>query len=174
MRKLARQQRLRDSELAAWRRFLVAHARISRRLEADLLEHHGLALSDYDVLVQLSQAPERRLRNVELARAVLLTRSGITRVVQRLERHGLVERVSCPTDRRGSLIRLTEGGYGKLREAAGTHLRGVRELFVEPLGRRELETLSSLLERLSSDADRQRVAATDPSERAVRATALRA
>jgi DNA-binding MarR family transcriptional regulator len=100
------------------------------------------------VLVQLAHAPGRRLRPVELARAVVLTRSGITRLVQGLERAGLVERVECPEDARGFLVGLTTGGLELVRRARATHLEGVAELFANRYSDAELETLSGLLERL--------------------------
>jgi DNA-binding MarR family transcriptional regulator len=100
------------------------------------------------VLIQLSLAPGRSLRPVELARAVLLTRSGITRLVQGLERAGYVERVACLEDARGFLVGLTPAGLGLIRSARETHLEGVAELFGDRYSDEELETLSGLLERL--------------------------
>ena len=96
----------------------------------------------------MSQAPGRRLRPVEIARAVLLTRSGITRLVQGLERAGLVERVDCPADARGFLVALTPAGLELVRSARETHLEGVAELFSDRYTDEELETLADLLERL--------------------------
>ena len=100
------------------------------------------------MLLQVSQAPGRRLRPVEIARAVLLTRSGITRLVQGLERAGLVERVDCPDDARGFLVALTPAGLELVRRARETHLEGVAELFTDRYTDAELETLAELLERL--------------------------
>jgi DNA-binding MarR family transcriptional regulator len=100
------------------------------------------------VLVQLSLAPGRSLRPVELARAVLLTRSGITRLVQGLERAGYVARVECPEDARGFLVSLTPAGVELMRSARATHLEGVAELFSDRFSDAELDTLSGLLERL--------------------------
>ena len=100
------------------------------------------------MLLQVSQAPGRRLRPVEIARAVLLTRSGITRLVQGLERAGLVERVDCPDDARGFLVALTPAGLELVRSARETHLEGVAELFSDRYTDEELETLARLLERL--------------------------
>jgi DNA-binding MarR family transcriptional regulator len=139
---------LEGQRLATWTRFLKAHSAISRRLERDLATGHGLTLSDYDVLVQLSLAPERQLRPVEIARAVLLTRSGITRLVQGLERAGYVERVDCPDDARGFLVGLTEPGIELVRRARASHLDRVAELFTDRYTAEELETFSELLERL--------------------------
>jgi DNA-binding MarR family transcriptional regulator len=133
---------------AVWERFLEAHSAITRQLERDLAGEHALTLSDYDVLVQLKAAPRRGLRPVEIAQAVLLTRSGTTRLVTGLEHEGLVERVDCPEDRRGSYVRLTAAGRDRLRRASRTHLDRVAELFTDRLDRRQLETLKDVLELL--------------------------
>jgi DNA-binding MarR family transcriptional regulator len=142
---------LSPAQLEAWTRFLRAHSSITRELEAQLASGHELTLSDYDVLVQLAQAPGRRLRPVELARAVLLTRSGVTRLVHGLERAGLVERIAAPEDLRGSLVHLTPEGRDVLRRASRTHLQGVRERFADRFDAAELATLSDLLGRLLDD-----------------------
>ena len=141
---------LEGERLATWTRFLKAHSAITRRLERDLAGGHRLTLSDYDVLLQLSHAPGHRLRPVELARAVLLTRSGISRLVQGLERAGLVERIDCPGDARGFLVGLTPAGLALVRRARATHLEGVAELFADRYSDEELQSLSRLLERLPS------------------------
>jgi DNA-binding MarR family transcriptional regulator len=140
---------LSESQLDAWTRFLRAHASVTRALEPELANEHGLTLSDYDVLVQLAQAPGRRLRPVELARAVLLTRSGVTRLVHGLERAGLIERVPSPDDGRGRLVQLTAEGRDVLRRASRTHLAGVRERFADRFDEDELRTLADLLGRLA-------------------------
>jgi DNA-binding MarR family transcriptional regulator len=140
--------RLGDEELDAWRRFLRAHAAITRQLDADLIASHDLTLRDYEVLLHLAQAPHRRLRMSDLADRVLLTRSGVTRLVDGLVRAGWVERVSCPSDARGSFAAVTDAGYERLRQASLTHLGGVRSLFVDRFARAELATLSGLLAAL--------------------------
>jgi DNA-binding MarR family transcriptional regulator len=142
---------LSEHQLDAWTHFLRAHASVTRALEPQLANEHGLTLSDYDVLAQLAQAPGRRLRPVELSRAVLLTRSGVTRLVGGLERAGLVERVPSPDDGRGSLVQLTAAGRDELRRASRTHLAGVRERFAERFDEAELRTLTDLLGRLLDD-----------------------
>jgi DNA-binding MarR family transcriptional regulator len=114
---------------------------------------HGLTLSDYDVLVQLARAPEQKLRNIELANAVVLTRSGVTRLVDGLEKDGLVRRASCPSDKRGTLVQITDEGLARLRTAASTHLAGVRELFVERLGQEGREQMDALLSSLPAGAE---------------------
>jgi DNA-binding MarR family transcriptional regulator len=135
-------------ELHAWRAFLRAHAQITRALEADLLAEHQLSLPEYDVLVSLVEAPDRQLRMTDLATRVLISRSGLTRLVDRMERGGLVERVSCPSDARGTFAALTEEGYRRLRDSAGTHLRGVRDYVTGQLGDDELDLLYALMARI--------------------------
>ena len=142
-----------ESEVRTWVRFLATHSALTRELEAQMMGAHGLTLSDYDVLVQLARAPEHRLRNIELAKAVVLTRSGVTRLVDGLETDGLVTRTSCPSDKRGTLVELTEEGLRRLREAAGTHLDGVKELFIEKLGPKGREQMDALLRQLPGGAE---------------------
>jgi DNA-binding MarR family transcriptional regulator len=135
-------------QLAAWRLFLRAQAHLSRVLEAELLAEHGLPLASYDVLVQLAEAPGRRLRMTELADRVLLSRSGLTRLVDRLEKDGLVERQACPGDARGTHAVLTEAGLTRLRSASPTHLRGISEHVTEVLSPDELDQLGRLMTKL--------------------------
>jgi DNA-binding MarR family transcriptional regulator len=139
---------LTTAENGAWRTFLRAHATVTRRLEAELVAEHELPLASYDVLVQLSEAPSRALRMTELAERVLLSRSGLTRLVDRLERDGLVSRQACPNDARGTLAVLTDAGLERLRKAWPTHLRGVSEHVTSKLSPSELATLEQLLGRL--------------------------
>jgi len=134
-----------SEELTAWRLFLRSHAMVLRRLENDLIQEHQLPLASYDVLVQLVEAPEHRLRMTELADAVLLSRSGLTRLVDRLEREGLVERQACVEDARGLFAVLTDGGVMRLRQASPTHLRGVQDYAVGRLTGEELRELARLL-----------------------------
>src|SRR5689334_4863692 len=107
-----------DWRLAAWRSFLRTHSQLARRLEQQLQAHGKIALGSYDVLVQLAEAPGNRLRMSELAEAVLLSRSGLTRLVDRLQRDGLVQREPDPDDARGLYTVLTEQGRDALRDAA--------------------------------------------------------
>jgi DNA-binding MarR family transcriptional regulator len=143
--------RLTPTQLDAWRRFLRAHTVVIRRLEADLLAEHNLPLASYDVLVQLVEAPDRRLRMTDLAQRVLLSRSGLTRLVDRLEREGLVRREACESDARGLFAVLTDEGYARLRRATPTHLRGVSDYAVGRLGPDELDQLRAILGRLLED-----------------------
>jgi len=155
-----------ESAVRTWIRFLATHSAITRELEARLMGAHGLTLSDYDVLVQLARAPERKLRNIELAKAVVLTRSGVTRLVDGLERDGLVARASCPSDKRGTFVALTPEGARRLREAAGTHVDGVRELFVERLGQEGRAQMDVLLASLPGGAEcvKRRACLADPDD----------
>ena len=136
------------AELATWRTFLRAHATVTRRLEAELVAEHELPLASYDVLVQLSEAPDRRLRMTDLADRVLLSRSGLTRLADRLERDGLISRAACPSDARGTLAVLTDAGLARLREAWPTHLRGVAEHVTGRLTEDEVVQLGALLGKL--------------------------
>ena len=139
---------LSTTEMTAWRTFLRAHATVLRRLEAELVAEHDLPLASYDVLVQLSEAPGQRLRMTELADLVLLSRSGLTRLVDRLERDGLVERQACPQDARGTHAVLTAAGLARLRAAWPTHLRGVAEHVTGRLSPDEVGVLTALLGKL--------------------------
>lgn len=144
-------RQLTPTELGAWRSFLRAHSQVTRRLEAELLAEHDLPLPSYDVLLQLAEAPGRRLRMTELADRVLLSRSGLTRLVDRLEREGLVERAACPNDARGTHAVLTDTGFGRLRSAAPTHLRGVGEHVTGRLSADEVDLLQQLMAKLMTE-----------------------
>jgi DNA-binding MarR family transcriptional regulator len=135
------------TELRAWRAFLQTHARVTRRLETDLLARSGLPLAEYDVMFQLAIADGRRLRMNELADRVLLSRAGITRLVDRLVADGLVGRVKCASDARGYFAVLTPAGVARLEGAIPGHLAAVRKFFLSRYSPAELETLGELLER---------------------------
>lgn len=136
--------------MLAWRSFLRTHAGITRRLEAELMSEHDLPLASYDVLVQLAEVPQRRLRMTDLAEAVLLSRSGLTRLVDRLTRDGLVTRQPCEDDARGTYAVLTDAGLARLRRAAPVHLRGIEEHMTGRLDNGELAALTELLARLET------------------------
>jgi DNA-binding MarR family transcriptional regulator len=140
------------SRLGAWVSFLRSHAAITRQLNADLLNAHGLTLSDYEVMLRLSHAEHQMMRRVDLAESVLLTASGITRLLDGLERGGFVEKHSCSSDARVSYAKLTDTGRRKLNEAAETHLAGIEELFTTRYSESELDTLGELLTRLPQTA----------------------
>jgi DNA-binding MarR family transcriptional regulator len=137
-----------DNRLESWVFFLRAHAAVTRQLNADLLNAHGLTLSDYEVLLRLANAENGMMRRVDLAQSVLLTASGITRLLDGLERAGFVEKAACDSDARVSYAKLTADGRRKLAEAAETHLAGIEELFTGRYSEAELERLAELLSRL--------------------------
>ena len=136
--------------LEPWEHFLRAHASITRRLDADLVAEHGLTLSEYDVLVQLARAPDGQLRPTQLADKVLLTRSGITRLLGRLEGKKLVERHPCAEDGRVTYAAITAAGRAKRDKARETHLRGVAALFVDRIDADEARSLAGVFRRLAS------------------------
>jgi DNA-binding MarR family transcriptional regulator len=136
------------SRLDSWVSFLRAHSAITRQLNADLLAEHGLTLNDYEVLLMLHHSEEGMMRRVDLAEQVVLTASGITRLLDGLERAGLVEKASSSSDARVSYAKLTRAGREKLRAAAVTHLSGVDDLFTSRFSLSELESLADLLGRL--------------------------
>lgn len=145
----------RDPRLGPWRAFVRAHARVSRRLDEDLRTEHGLSLQEYVSLLILAEAPGRRLRMGRLAEALTLSKSGATRLIDRLVDDGLVERLSCSSDARGAEARLTDGGLDRLRTAAPTHLRGIAEYFlatISPDDLPEIERVMSDVARCASEA----------------------
>jgi len=124
---------LRTEELRAWRGMLQVHAAVTRALDAELRAEHGLALSSYEVLMLLGEADQERLRMADIANRVLVSRSGLTRLIDRLVEAGLVERCACADDGRGAFAQLTAAGREKLRAARRTHLAGVHERFLDRL-----------------------------------------
>jgi DNA-binding MarR family transcriptional regulator len=140
--------RLDTRELRAWRGLLRTHAQLSKALDAQLDAAHGLQLTSYEVLVYLSDAEGGRMRMNDLAASVLLSRSGLTRLVDRLEREGYLERCSCAHDARGAFAVITQAGREKLEAARETHLAGVRELFLSRFTPEELDVLGDAWERV--------------------------
>ena len=126
-----------------------AHASVTRRLSAQLMADHGLTINDYEVLLRLARAPDRQLRRVDLAEEVLLTASGITRLLDGLERSGYVSRATCSTDRRVVYAVLTEAGLAKLREASRSHVAQIDDLFADHFEEGDLTRVGDLLERLT-------------------------
>lgn len=143
-----RSARLTDTEYAAWTGLLRAHSRVTRLLDQELQAERGLSLAQYDVLLQLAQSPDRRIRMTDLAERVLLSRSGLTRLVDRLEAAGLVARHACPSDARGTFAVLTEAGLDRLRDASKTHLRGVREHVTSRLSTAQQKALADATAQL--------------------------
>jgi DNA-binding MarR family transcriptional regulator len=132
--------------------FLRAHAAVVRELSSELEAEHGLTINDYEVLLHLARAQERRMRRVDLAEQVLLTPSGITRLLEGLERLGYVDRAACTEDARVKYALLTDEGLAKLRAAGRTHVAGIERLFLERFDEHERAQLSDFLRRIG-DAD---------------------
>jgi DNA-binding MarR family transcriptional regulator len=141
-----------ERELRAWRGMLRAHAALTKALDADLEAAHGLPLSSYEVLMYLNDADGRKMRMRDLAASVILSRSGLTRLADRLEREGLIRRESCSDDARGAYAVLTPAGAQKLALARSTHLSGVRSLFLQHFSEPELDALGDLWERVMPGA----------------------
>ena len=148
----SRKRRLSEDELATWRAFIRAHANVTRLLERELEGAGGLTLSELDVLITLESAAGQALRLTDLAERVLLTKSGITRLVDRLEEMGLVERRPCPVDRRGQNAVLTPKGREAHRRTIGVHLRSVATAFSDHVAGSERGPLRAALERISEHA----------------------
>jgi DNA-binding MarR family transcriptional regulator len=136
-------------QIAAWRTFLDAHARTIDVLTRELRDAKSLHLTWYDVLVQLSEAPNGQLRMQDLSDAIVLSKSGLTRLIDRMEREGLVCRSACAADKRGTFAEITAEGRALLSAAAPTHLSGVAEHFVSLFNDDELQTLRELLSRVA-------------------------
>ncbi len=127
---------------------LRGHAALTRALNAELVADHGLTLNDYEVLLRLSRAPERKMRRVDLAEQVLLTASGITRLLDGLQASGYVDKAACSSDARVTYAVLTDAGHEKLRSAADLHVAGIHAKFAERYSDDEMATLAELLSRL--------------------------
>src|SRR3954464_134880 len=136
--------RLDARELRAWRGLLKAHSSLVKRLDAELEAQHGLPLTSYEGLLRLSDADRCRMRMHDIATSVWLSRSGLTRLIDRLERDGLVARTTCSHDARGAFAVLTDAGRQKLAEARTTQMAGVRELFLSRFSEEELATFSEM------------------------------
>ncbi len=139
-------------EVLAFVSFLRAHAAVTRQLDRELVAEHGLTINDYEVLLSLARAPDRMLRRVDLAQQVLLTPSGITRLLDGLQRSGYVEKAACDSDARVVYAKLTYGGLKKLAQATESHVASIGAIFCQQLSDDELETLRDLLTRLEPAA----------------------
>lgn len=133
-------QWLTEDQQRVWRTYLLGVARLTDELDADL-RRSGLDLPEYEILVVLEESPDRRLRMSELAEAVHQSRSRLTHTIARMEKTGLVERETCPTDRRGVWAQLTETGYEMLRQTAPSHVKAVRRFFVDAVDPDDYEAL---------------------------------
>jgi DNA-binding MarR family transcriptional regulator len=141
-----------SSAVRAFVALVRSHAAVTRRLSVQLTNDHGLSINDYEVLLRLSRAPDRRMRRVDLAGEVLLTPSGVTRLLDGLESAGFVARGTCDSDRRVVYAVLTDAGLAKLREASTTHVAQVEDLFGTQLDEQELTTIADLVARLGDAA----------------------
>lgn len=144
-----RHTELNETELRAWQALLHTHHQVTRKLDAELRAEHGLSMLAYDVLLRLARSPDRRLRMTELAERVLMSPSGLTRVVDRLVADGVVRRGRSQDDARVMLVQLTDQGRQLLRRAARTHLRGIREHFTGRLDQDRLGDVADALEAVA-------------------------
>ncbi|HUQ44423.1 MAG TPA: MarR family winged helix-turn-helix transcriptional regulator [Candidatus Limnocylindria bacterium] len=142
----------RDARLAPWRAFVRAQAQVSRRLDEDLRTEHGLSLQEYVALLFLAEAPDRRMRMGRLADSLSLSKSGATRLIDRLVADGFVARVTCSSDLRGAEAALTETGVNRLRTAAPTHLRGIADYFLSAIDSSELEVVERTMQGVADRA----------------------
>ena len=146
---IPRKRRLSAAEIAAWEAFLLAYSATTHALEREADARLGLPLSEHFLLVQLARGPETGMRPTDLAARSLLTKSGLTRAVERLAGQGLVERRPCPTDGRVSYVALTAKGRHVVRRAAPSHVRAIAKHFADPLTGHELEVLTGAFERIA-------------------------
>jgi len=140
---------LSQQEQDIWRVMVAVHTRLVARMDAELISRHGISLRDYEVLVQLSEADEAKLRMAELAERLFVSPSGLTRRLDGLVRSGYVKRQVCLSDRRGMLAVLSTSGWEIMRQAAPTHLASVRRYVFDPLEGRQLYQLSETLRAMS-------------------------
>ena len=145
-------RRLSEDEIRAWEAFLRAYAATSHVLEREAETRGGLPLGDHFLLVQIARGPETGVRPTDLAARALLTKSGITRAIDRLAAAGLVERRTCPSDKRGFHVVLTQRGRHLLRRAAPSHIRAIAKHFAEPLTPQELSVVTAAMERIAATA----------------------
>ena len=146
-----------DPRIEPWRAFLQAHARLTRRLDEELRAEHDLSLAEYDALLTIADAPDRRIRMRQLADRVILSKSGVTRLIDRLVLDGLVQRDACLSDARGAEAVLTTAGLDRLRRASRPHLRGIDEHFRSAIDEADLSVIQrsmrAVSERAGVDAD---------------------
>ncbi len=141
-----------DPRIEPWRAFLQAHARITRRLDEELRAEHDLSLAEYDALLTIADAPGRRIRMRQLADRVILSKSGVTRLIDRLVLDGLVQRDACLSDARGAEAVLTTAGLDRLRRASRTHLRGIDEHFLAAVDDADLSVIERSMRAVADRA----------------------
>ena len=152
----------RDPRLQPWRSFLTAHARITRRLDEELRAEHDISLAEYDALLTIADAPDRTIRMRQLADRVLLSKSGVTRLIDRLVADGLVVRDQCMTDARGAEAVLTDKGLERLRRASRTHLRGIERHFFEVVDSGDLGAIQRAMVDVAEHAEQESRPTVDP------------
>jgi len=143
-----------DQRLAPWRAFLSAHTLVTRRLDEELRAEHDLSLAEYETLLAIAWSPGRRIRMRTLADSIFLSKSGVTRLIDRLVADGLVERSACLSDARGAEAVLTANGLERLRAASKTHLRGIDAHFLAPLGSDDLPVIERAMRSVADQAER--------------------
>jgi DNA-binding MarR family transcriptional regulator len=141
------------SAVDAFVRLLRGHSSVTRAMNAQLVADHGLTINDFEALLHLSRAEESRMRRVDLAEKLILTASGVTRLLDGLEEAGLVDRAACAGDRRVTYAVLTEAGHAKLKEASQSHVADIRAFFETRFSSDELDQLAALLGRLPGATD---------------------
>lgn len=144
----------RDPRLRPWRAFLVAYTQVARRLDEELRTEHGLSLQEYGALINLVEAPGRRLRMGRLAEALLLSKSGVTRLVDRLVDDGLITRSSCSSDARGAEASLTRAGIDRLRSASPSHLQAISRLFLDAIPPQDIAAVERAMQLVAEHASR--------------------
>ena len=141
---------LTPTEMAAWRRYIVASRRLIEALDADL-NQHDLSMADYEILAQLSDAPDRRMRMAELAEIAMLSRSRLSHRMKVMEEAGWVRRDACPDDKRGFFAVMTPKGWKAIVAAAPDHVESVRSRFVDKLSKADQVVLAEIFERVGND-----------------------
>jgi DNA-binding MarR family transcriptional regulator len=145
---------LSSQEFAIWAGFVQTHTALARELDADLRAAHGLPLTDFEILLWLANRPCEGMRMAALADTVLLSPSGLSRAVERLETRGLVQRIPCTEDRRGYYAALTESGVDLVRTAGATHAAGIRRRFLDRLAPAETRLLAAIWKRVLADNEK--------------------
>lgn len=148
-------QKLSENQLAAWRGFIVTYSRLAERIDREMVAAEVLPLYWYDVLIELAEATDRRLRMHELAHRVVLSRSGLTRLVDRLEAESLLKREPDPDDRRGFFVVLSEKGHAALRKAWPLYAAGIQRHFADHLTEKEARALADIFARMLNPSQDQ-------------------
>ncbi|MEV4108808.1 MarR family transcriptional regulator [Nonomuraea sp. NPDC049695] len=135
------------TEMAAWRAFLSTSHLLERRIEEQLKAAAGLTHPQYEILVRLAEAPGHQMRMTELSRGAVVSKSALTYQITQLEKAGLVERATCPSDERGVLAVLTDAGLRCLEQVAPGHVEVVREYLIDRLSREELQAMTTAMQK---------------------------